>query len=101
MTREDTLNQALSCICGSREEDYGTPEDNFKVVAQFWEVYLKNRCVSTDGLVDICPEDIANMMALLKIARMATGKDTADNYVDLAGYAALGGEIATGMTMEE
>jgi hypothetical protein len=35
------------------------------------------------------------MMALLKIARIATGEPKADNYVDLAGYAVCAGEIAT------
>ena len=35
------------------------------------------------------------MMALLKIARIATGKKVIDSYVDLAGYAACAGEIAT------
>ena len=33
------------------------------------------------------------MMALLKIARIASGNNP-DSFVDLAGYAACGGEIA-------
>ena len=33
------------------------------------------------------------MMGLLKIAR-ATKSDSADNFIDLAGYAACAGEIA-------
>lgn len=38
-------------------------------------------------------KDVATMMGLLKVARIATGyKD--DNFVDLAGYAACAGEIA-------
>ena len=36
------------------------------------------------------------MLALLKIARIATGHAKEDNWVDLAGYAACGGEIETG-----
>lgn len=36
------------------------------------------------------------MMALLKIARIATGQAKSDSFVDLAGYAACGGEIGTG-----
>ena len=35
------------------------------------------------------------MMALLKIARIKTGKATEDSFVDLAGYAACGAEIST------
>lgn len=32
-------------------------------------------------------------LALLKIARIATGHGKSDNWVDLAGYAACGGEL--------
>lgn len=35
------------------------------------------------------------MMALLKVARIRSGTGTEDSFVDLAGYAACGGEIAT------
>lgn len=37
------------------------------------------------------------MMGLLKVARIATGTGTHDSFVDLAGYAACGGEIADAM----
>lgn len=33
MTRLGTLKAAAECVCGSREEDYGSPEDNFAVIA--------------------------------------------------------------------
>lgn len=34
MNRLDTPNKAAAeCVCGSREEDYGSPEDNFAVIA--------------------------------------------------------------------
>ena len=36
----------------------------------------------------------AMMMALLKIARIAGGSGTRDSFIDLAGYAACGGECA-------
>ena len=41
------------------------------------------------------PKDVAMLMALLKVARIKAG-DKADSFVDLAGYAACAGEIATG-----
>lgn len=47
--------------------------------------------------MSIGPEDVAMLMALLKIARICTGTGTADSFVDLAGYAACGGEIAGGV----
>lgn len=34
------------------------------------------------------------MMSLLKIARIKSGGGTGDSFVDLAGYAACGGELA-------
>lgn len=87
MTRKETLEKAVSCVCGQREQDYGSPEDNFNTIAMFWNAYL--------GRQIIAPEDVAMMMALLKIARIATGTATEDSFVDLAGYAACGAEIAT------
>ena len=40
------------------------------------------------------PHDVAILMALLKIARVRSGRYKADNYIDLAGYAACAAEIA-------
>lgn len=42
----------------------------------------------------ISAKDVAVMMALLKVARIATG-NSPDSFVDLAGYAACAGEVAT------
>lgn len=42
----------------------------------------------------ITAKDVAAMMGLLKVARIATGSSP-DSFVDLAGYAACAGEIAT------
>ena len=39
MNRLDTLKAAAECVCGSREEDYGSPEDNFAVIAALWTAY--------------------------------------------------------------
>lgn len=84
MNRLDTLKAAAECVCGSREEDYGSPEDNFAVIAALWTAYTGT---------DITPKDVAMMMALLKIARAKAGSKP-DTYVDLAGYAACGAEIS-------
>ena len=85
MKREQVLEKAKKCVCGDRDEDYGKPGNNFGMIAKLWSVYLST---------DITSEDVANMMALLKIARIATGRYKADNYVDLAGYAACAAEVA-------
>lgn len=85
MRRSDILQKAEKCVCGQREQDYGSPEDNFQTIVNLWNAY-KN--------ADFTATDVAMMMALLKIARIKTGTATEDSFVDLAGYAACGGEIA-------
>lgn len=96
MTRKEILAAAEACVCGQREEDYGSPEDNFRTIAELWQAYIKARCVGAGASVDMMPEDVACMMALLKIARIASGRGTNDCWIDLAGYAACGGELAGG-----
>lgn len=93
MKRKEILDAALQCVCGDREQDYGSPENNFEVIADMWATYLKACGVNIDFLEGY---DVAAMLALLKIARIATGHGKADNWVDLAGYAACGGEIEGG-----
>ena len=91
LTRADILHAAEKCVCGQREQDYGTPENNFKAIAELWEAYLNKAC--TRGVnVRVEAKDVAAMMALLKIARIAAGGGKADSWIDLAGYAACGVE---------
>lgn len=95
-TRASILDEAKRCVCGQREQDYGSPENNFRLIATLWEPYIRQKCVSDGADVSIRPEDVAMLMALLKIARICSGTGTQDSFVDLAGYAACGGEIAGG-----
>ena len=86
--REYCLAAAKKCVCQDRNNQYGEPEDSFKMIADFWSNYLG---------YPINTVDVAMMMALLKIARVAASKNrlgTADSYIDLAGYAACGAEAA-------
>ena len=96
MTREEILKEALRCVTGEREQQYGSPEDSFMAIAELWTVYLEHGCVEDNGAVLLHPEDVAAMMALLKIARICTGKYKGDSWVDLAGYAACGGACQSG-----
>ena len=84
-TRKTVLEAAAAAVCGHRATDYGTPEDNFGVIAHLWSVYKGTQFTATD---------VAMMMALLKIARIKSGTATADSFVDLAGYAACAAECA-------
>ena len=96
MTREECLANAKKCVCGQRERDYGSPEDNFRTIANLWSAYLQAK----PDAGDILPADVAAMMALLKIARISNSPAHADSWVDLAGYAACGAEIETGRRPE-
>ena len=97
MTRPEILDAAAKCVCGDREQDYGSPENNFRAIANLWIDYLGAKGFP----VDIDQKDVAAMLALLKIARIASGHAKADNWIDLAGYAACGGEIDTEMEHEQ
>lgn len=86
MNRKECLEAAEKAVLTDRETDYGAPEDTFEYIAGFWTNYLR---------IPVTAKDVANMMALLKIARSKhSHKD--DNYVDIAGYAACAAEIDTG-----
>lgn len=85
--REECLRKANEIVNGQREQQYGAPEDNFKMIAEMWSAYLET---------DVSAVDVAMMMSLLKIARISTGTFKEDSFIDLAGYAACGYEIASG-----
>lgn len=94
MTREEILNAAKQCVCHDRNEQYGEPENNFAVIARFWQEYIFG---ATGKPFNLTAFDVANMMVLFKVARAATAgaNANADSFVDMAGYAACGGEIVS------
>ncbi len=53
-----------------------------------WSAYLRKK-----DHQELTPRDVAAMMALLKIARIASGQAKDDNWFDLCGYAACGAEL--------
>lgn len=95
MNRKEILSAAEECVCGKRNYDYGTPENNFETIGYLWSVYLRaahpelKKVLALNGINE---KDVAMMMALLKISRIATGSNI-DSFIDLAGYAACAGEI--------
>lgn len=97
MTRREILGTAAAIV--TQEEQYGKAEDNFETIRLLWSVYLRSahpKLRQVMAINGITPQDVAIMMSLLKIARIATGQPKADNFVDLAGYAACAGAIAMG-----
>ena len=88
--REKLLAKAASLITGQRQEDYGSPEENFQHIADSWTVHLR-QILKRDA--KISPRQVAEMMVLLKMARTIKSP-TEDSYVDAAGYAGIAGELA-------
>lgn len=93
-TRAEILDAAKKIVTGDREKQYGKPEDNFAVIARFWEVYLSERCTDGGAQVTLNPDDVAMLMALMKVARIMTGTFKGDSYIDACGYLACAAEIA-------
>lgn len=91
MPRGKILDTAKEIINGERQDQYGQPENNFDLIGQYWRVFLKGRGY---GDLVFSPEDVAMMLALLKIARITAGSAKEDSFVDLCGYAALAYDLS-------
>ena len=84
MTRKEILDAAAQCVTQDRRVQYGAPEDNFSCIAKLWTAYKD---------IEFTAHDVGMLLALVKIGRIKSGQAKADNYIDLAGYAACAGEI--------
>jgi hypothetical protein len=91
MVRGKALKKALEIINGERQDSYGNPEDSFQLIADYWTCYLESVGAGTGQMIK--PRQVAEMMALFKIARMSGQKTTADSYADCAGYIGLAGDM--------
>lgn len=80
MSTSNVLRDAETIIHGDREKTYGSPGKNLRKIADLWTAYLAR---------DIGAEDVANMMILLKVARLINTPDHRDSLIDICGYAAL------------
>lgn len=85
MNRTEILAAAQVIVSRDRQATHGAPEDTFARIATMWSAYLGT---------EIMPADVAAMMGLVKIARIRSNPTHMDNWIDLAGYAACGGEVA-------
>lgn len=83
--RKLIVEQAAKIVEGARQQNYGSPEDNFKRIAALWETYLFYR--PTKELWVITPSDVCIMMMLVKLARLMNTPDHWDSIEDVIGYA--------------
>lgn len=92
MTKATFLDKVKD-IVAEREGQHGKPADTFKAIAASWSAYL----TAIVGVpVMLREEDVAMMMVELKVQRFAGGQGThMDTLLDIAGYAACAGELAS------
>ena len=88
--RASILDEAREYITKDRNSSYDEPENNFSRIAMLWNAYLLGKNIEAQ----IGPHDVAILMALMKIGRLAFNPQSRDQWVDAAGYMACGAEIA-------
>lgn len=75
---ESILQEAQRLIHGERNKNYGHPRENFKDIAALFSGYLGQ---------EISDIDVANLMILVKVARVKGAGYHRDSFTDIAGYA--------------
>ena len=83
MKSEEYLEKTIKIISGDRHKDYGDKTTNHQNIADLWSIFLGHK---------VTAQQAAICMLLVKVARL-THKRTEDCYIDIAGYAAIAGEI--------
>ena len=82
--RQFFLKTAEELINGPRAKEYGPARKNHERIAQIWSIILEH---------EVTPEQVVACMVGLKLARLSEDMTKDDSWVDIIGYAALGGEI--------
>ena len=91
MNTTDILEKTKKLVSKDRAEKHGDKVEKHENIARMWSSYLQNKFKLN---LIILPEDVANLMSLLKIARTQAGNFNLDDYIDACGYMAISGEIA-------
>lgn len=100
MHASEILSKAASLVGGDRERTHGDKRANFENVARHWNAYIRSIGLR-EGLrpqdldaIELTAADVGAMMVLLKIARTLSGSHNPDDWLDAAGYAGCGGQVA-------
>ena len=92
VTKKEILAKASDLVSNDRNKSHGDAFSNHAEIAEFWNIFLDKKL---RPMANITADDVAIMMILLKISRHTQGeKINIDNFVDMAGYAAIAGEIS-------
>lgn len=77
---KDIYDRARKLTDNDRQAQYGAPEDNLGRIGALWTAYVGK---------PLDAHDVAVMLALVKIGRIASGITVPDNYVDAVAYMGL------------
>ena len=83
------LDKAEEYIGGPRNKEYGNAKENFYRISQILNAILEDKLKSK-----LTEEDVAQISIGIKLARLRHTPDHEDSWIDIAGYSALGGEVA-------
>lgn len=94
--RAEVLDEAKRLICGDRNNQYGPPGKDFNRAAQaLTSLGFGKESAAGDGHCEVLDDhDIATIMIVLKLSRIMWSSHKRDSWVDVAGYAACGAEVA-------
>jgi Domain of unknown function (DUF6378) len=98
--RQELLEEAIKITTSDRNKSYGNPEDNFTNIANLWNAYFRAKLAQGkfgEDNIWVNNADVAQMMILMKIARLATNPGHRDSALDVAGYAACLADIQVGI----
>ena len=83
--REAILDTAKEYITKDRAVTHGQDAENsFGTISALWSVHLGH---------PVTVSDVCVMMCLMKLARIKNNPKHTDSWIDVCGYAALGGEL--------
>ena len=83
MRRDQALDKAKALVTGDRAKDYGDAYVNHKRIADMWSVVFGK---------EVTVRQVILCMIAMKMARLVHDSKE-DSWVDVCGYAALGGEL--------
>ena len=76
------LLESVSGTVSARRAKYGSPKKNFENTALFWTAWVQGR--GGDYVFDT--QDVAMLMALVKVSRLTETIDHSDSIEDILGY---------------
>ncbi len=85
---DNILEEAIDITTHDRNDMYGPPENNFKRIADYWDVHIQHKlelCQQRNELFKIDKYDVPMMMWLFKTAREEY-QHNRDSLVDIGGY---------------